>query len=98
MSSIRISQLSAIGADLFQDSESFLQELQDYDIKTVTGGLVVSQVTISMGYLNPPDQIIASFRAGDTPALRVLRGQFKDWFDFLDYHAPVLSVWWKGGH
>ncbi|MBE9009698.1 hypothetical protein IQ250_05720 [Pseudanabaenaceae cyanobacterium LEGE 13415] len=98
MSSIRISQLSAIGSDLFEDSESFLQELREYELKTVTGGLVISQVTVSLGYINPPDQIAVAFRTQDTQALQALRGLFKDWFDYLDYHAAHLSVWWQGLH
>lgn len=96
MSSIRISSLSAIGSELFQDSESFLQDLQDYEIKTVTGGLVISQVTVSIGVLNPPDQVVNAFRLGDTRAQQTLRGQFKAWFDFFDQNAVVLSAWWKG--
>lgn len=96
MGNIRITQLSAIGSELFQDTESFLQELREDEIKTVTGGVIVSQVTISLGFLNPGDFVV--FKSGDEEALRNLRGAFKEWFDFWHNHSIVLSASWAGLH
>ncbi|BAU13086.1 hypothetical protein LEP3755_36230 [Leptolyngbya sp. NIES-3755] len=95
MPSIQIAQLSAIGSDLFEDSESFLHELRDDDFKMINGGLVISQVTVSLGYINPPEQIAVAYRAEDTQALQALRGLFGEWFNLFDNHAAQLSVWWK---
>lgn len=38
MASITISDLSSIGADLFQDSESFLNDLTDHEMVNLFGG------------------------------------------------------------
>ena len=52
MASIKLSDLRPAGVELFQDSESFLNELGDREL-SVSGGLVVvgniSQATISVG-------------------------------------------------
>jgi hypothetical protein len=52
MASIKISELRPAGFELFQDSESFLNELGDREL-AVSGGLVVvgniSQATVSVG-------------------------------------------------
>jgi len=50
MSQINISELKPFGSDLFYDSENFLNELSDDDIIDVTGGMVISQVTVTAGY------------------------------------------------
>lgn len=39
MASITISNLRPAGADLFQDSESFLNELTDEELKATHGGI-----------------------------------------------------------
>jgi len=38
MASIKISELSPVGAELFQDSESFLNELNGHEMEHVVGG------------------------------------------------------------
>jgi hypothetical protein len=38
MASITISDLSSMGADLFQDSESFLNDLTDHEMVNLFGG------------------------------------------------------------
>ena len=52
MASIKLSDLRPAGAELFQDSESFLNELGDREL-TVSGGAVVvsniSQLSASIG-------------------------------------------------
>lgn len=94
MGNIRIAQLSAIGSELFQDTESFLQELREDEIKTIAGGVIVSQVTISVGFLKPGDFVV--FKPGDEEALQNLGGAFKEWFDSWYKHSIVLSVPWAG--
>ncbi|QIR36467.1 hypothetical protein HCG51_06665 [Tolypothrix sp. PCC 7910] len=53
MASIKISELRPAGSELFQDSESFLNELNEKEISTAVGGAtvasVVSQASISVG-------------------------------------------------
>lgn len=39
MASIKVSELRPTGSELFQDSESFLNELNDRDTTSVMGGL-----------------------------------------------------------
>lgn len=48
MSSIKISELQPTGLELFQDSESFLNELNDQEIGGIKGGQVVSQETVTV--------------------------------------------------
>jgi hypothetical protein len=38
MASIKLSELRPVGSDLFQDNESFLEELGDRDMNSVVGG------------------------------------------------------------
>lgn len=57
MASIKIFELRPIGSELFQDSETFLDELNDREISVVFGGKkgdavdisAISQVTASVG-------------------------------------------------
>jgi hypothetical protein len=60
MASIKISELRSVGYELFQDSESFLNELNEEEMLTTVGGddddgggggniIVISQFTISIG-------------------------------------------------
>ncbi|BAU13089.1 hypothetical protein LEP3755_36260 [Leptolyngbya sp. NIES-3755] len=53
MASIKISELRPVGSELFQDSESFLNELNDRDLDIRGGGdvniSVLSQFTASIG-------------------------------------------------
>ena len=42
MASIQISELSPAGSKLFQDSESFLNELSDSDIQSIKGGATIA--------------------------------------------------------
>ncbi|QIR36468.1 hypothetical protein HCG51_06670 [Tolypothrix sp. PCC 7910] len=53
MASIKISELRPAGSELFQDSESFLNELNEKEISNAVGGAtvasVVSQASISVG-------------------------------------------------
>ena len=41
MSSIKILELSPLGSEIFQDTESFLDELTDSEIKPIIGGVTV---------------------------------------------------------
>ncbi|NJL63520.1 MAG: hypothetical protein HC903_18905 [Methylacidiphilales bacterium] len=59
MSTLKISELRPAGSELFQDSESFLNELNDQEIGAIAGGgykvpltsvvYVNSQITVSQG-------------------------------------------------
>jgi hypothetical protein len=53
MASIKIAELRPVGSELFQDSESFLNELNGQQELSILGGgtvfSVVSQATISIG-------------------------------------------------
>ncbi len=53
MATIKISELRPVGSELFQDSESFLNELNEKEILTAVGGgsvvSVISQATVSVG-------------------------------------------------
>ena len=50
MAVIKISELRPAGSELFQDSESFLNELNDQEMSTLGGGdLFISQATLSIG-------------------------------------------------
>ncbi|BAU13091.1 hypothetical protein LEP3755_36280 [Leptolyngbya sp. NIES-3755] len=53
MASIKISELRPVGSELFQDSESFLNELNDRDLDIRGGGdvniSVLSQYSYSYG-------------------------------------------------
>jgi hypothetical protein len=55
MANITLSQLQAAGSELFQDSESFLNELSDVD--SISGGQVigtaVTGATVAAGVSNP---------------------------------------------
>jgi hypothetical protein len=55
MSTISILELRPSGSNLFDDPETFLNELTDQDSKYVIGGLAISQVTVSggIGVFNP---------------------------------------------
>ncbi|MEH2072416.1 MAG: hypothetical protein V7K47_30420 [Nostoc sp.] len=47
MATIKIHDLSPAGSELFQDSESFLNELTDEEL-TVHGGLRAASITITV--------------------------------------------------
>ena len=53
MASIKISELRPVGSELFVDSESFLNELNEQEISATVGAgtvaSVVSQATVSLG-------------------------------------------------
>ena len=49
MSVIKISELRPAGSELFQDSESFLNELNEQEMSIVGGAQVVSLNSISIG-------------------------------------------------
>lgn len=53
MASIKISELRPVGSELFADSESFLNELNEQEISATVGAgtvvSVVSQASISVG-------------------------------------------------
>jgi hypothetical protein len=53
MAVIKISELRPAGSELFQDSESFLNELNDQEMSTAIGGgtvaTVISQASVSVG-------------------------------------------------
>lgn len=53
MAKLKISELSPAGAELFQDSENFLEELSDRELGIVVGGAdinsVVTQNSASVG-------------------------------------------------
>jgi hypothetical protein len=55
MSNIKISNLYPLGSELFLDLESFLDELTDKDALSLKGGMVVSQVTVTQGFLAVPE-------------------------------------------
>jgi bacteriocin-like protein len=56
---IKISELRPVGSELFQDSESFLNELNEQEMSTIEGGKgniiitsainIISQASISQG-------------------------------------------------
>ncbi|MGK7917557.1 MAG: hypothetical protein AB4038_18765 [Prochloraceae cyanobacterium] len=56
MTQLKLSELSSAGSELFQDSESFLEELSDRELDFVTGGdsanSVVTQNSESVGSIN----------------------------------------------
>lgn len=54
MASIKINELQPAGYELFQDSESFLNDLNEQEMLATVGGrgiriIIISQVTISIG-------------------------------------------------
>ncbi|MEY2856102.1 MAG: hypothetical protein RLZZ74_411 [Cyanobacteriota bacterium] len=53
MATLKISELNPAGAELFQDSENFLEELSDRELGLVVGGVdinsVVTQNSASVG-------------------------------------------------
>ncbi len=53
MAKIKISELRPAGSELLQDSENFLNELNDYELENVVGGdsidSAASQVSVSVG-------------------------------------------------
>jgi soluble P-type ATPase len=53
MAKLTISELSPAGAELFEDSENFLEELSDREVGVVVGGAdlnsVVTQNSVSVG-------------------------------------------------
>ncbi|MGK7938012.1 MAG: hypothetical protein AB4206_19770 [Xenococcaceae cyanobacterium] len=52
MAKIKISELCPAGSELLQDSENFLNELNDYELENVVGGAAInsaaSQVSVSV--------------------------------------------------
>ncbi|OUL30841.1 hypothetical protein BV378_02925 [Nostoc sp. RF31YmG] len=50
MSSIKILQLCPSGSNLFDDPETFLNDLTEQDSEELSGGLAISQVTVSGGF------------------------------------------------
>jgi hypothetical protein len=56
MAEIKLSELRPAGSELLQDSENFLNELNDREIENVVGGntiaSVASQNSISVGTIN----------------------------------------------
>jgi hypothetical protein len=48
MASIKISELRPAGSELFQDSESFLNELNEQEMM-VSGGQLISDISITIG-------------------------------------------------
>ncbi|MDJ0532280.1 MAG: hypothetical protein QNJ70_07235 [Xenococcaceae cyanobacterium MO_207.B15] len=59
MAEIKLSELRPAGSELLEDSESFLNELNDRDLENVAGGLfagsiasVASQASVSVGTIN----------------------------------------------
>ena len=56
MAEIKLSQLRPAGSELLQDSESFLNELNERELENVVGGStiisVASQNTVSVGTIN----------------------------------------------
>lgn len=48
MASIKINELRPAGSELFQDSESFLNELTNEELGTVEGGLLSLTLTITV--------------------------------------------------
>lgn len=55
VSSIKISELSPVGSDLFQDDENFLTDLTDWEMEIIAGGAVqsaISQNTVSAQTVN----------------------------------------------
>lgn len=56
MTQLKLSELSPAGSELFQDSESFLEELSDRELDFVTGGddlnTVVTQNSQSVGTIH----------------------------------------------
>jgi hypothetical protein len=56
MAEIKLSELRPAGSELLQDSENFLNELNDREIENVVGGAtinsVASQNSISVGTIN----------------------------------------------
>lgn len=68
MASIKVSELRPTGSELFQDSESFLNELNDRDTTSVMGGLntifTVNGNTVNantLGNVNTIRSIIVTF-------------------------------------
>lgn len=55
MSIIKVSNLGLVGSELLVDSESYLEELNDTETKYTLGGVVVSQVTVTAGFLALPE-------------------------------------------
>ena len=56
MAEIKLSELRPAGSELLEDSESFLNELNDRDLENVAGGIsiasVASQASVSIGTIN----------------------------------------------
>lgn len=56
MAEIKLSELRPAGSELLEDSESFLNEMNDRDLENVVGGStivsVASQNSISVGTVN----------------------------------------------
>lgn len=68
MASIRISELRPAGSELFQDSESFLNELNEKEILTAIGsgnGAIgnISQFTLSIGVSLVTFSAVSQFNA-----------------------------------
>ncbi|OUL30845.1 hypothetical protein BV378_02945 [Nostoc sp. RF31YmG] len=65
MATIKISELRPAGSELFQDSESFLNELNEKEISTAVGGgtvaSVISQATLSVGISILTRSVVSQF-------------------------------------
>lgn len=57
MSTVKLTELQPLGSELFDDSESYLNELQEQDLKAIHGGGGYSALTSAV-YVN--SQITAS--------------------------------------
>jgi hypothetical protein len=64
MSNLIISDLSVVGADLFEDSESFMQELNSNDIEGISGG---SMMMVSSPAPQPTPPVVSSVLPQPTP-------------------------------
>lgn len=51
MANIAISDLRPVGANLFQDTESFLHELTEAEIGSINGGIIVADDVIIVACL-----------------------------------------------
>ena len=66
MSKIKISELSPVGLKLFQDSENFLNELTDSEMKPIMGGATFCLSATQGGIPLSPGRISPCQTAGIT--------------------------------
>ncbi|MDM9585305.1 MULTISPECIES: hypothetical protein [unclassified Nostoc] len=52
MPNIKISELYPLGSDLFQDSESFLNDMTNDEIQSLTGGRKRGGLVVNVGSVN----------------------------------------------